>query len=90
MPSVPGSDTPPWLERLLAKDPWLTPYREALLQRRHTLDAARRKLLGPDMSLIDIAREHAYFGLHREAEGWVFREWAPRAHPVYLLGTFGA
>ncbi len=90
MASAPGSDTPPWLERLLAKDPWLTPYREALLQRRQTLEAARRKLLRPDASLIDIAREHAYFGLHREAEGWVFREWAPNADTIYLMGTFNA
>ncbi|HBG56909.1 MAG TPA: 1,4-alpha-glucan-branching enzyme, partial [Porphyromonadaceae bacterium] len=29
-----------------------------------------------------------YFGLHKTDEGWVFREWAPRATGIFLVGTF--
>ena len=29
-----------------------------------------------------------YYGLHRTNEGWVFREWAPNATAIYLLGEF--
>ncbi len=28
------------------------------------------------------------YGLHRTNEGWVFREWAPNATAIYLLGEF--
>ena len=83
-------DTPPWLERLLSKDPWLTPYRESLVRRRQALDDLRRQLIGPSQSLADTACDHLYYGLHRDPEGWVFREWAPNAQAVYLVGTFNA
>ena len=29
-----------------------------------------------------------YYGLHRQASGWRFREWAPAAHAVSLVGDF--
>ena len=29
-----------------------------------------------------------YFGLHREGRNWVFREWAPNATDIYLIGDF--
>jgi 1,4-alpha-glucan branching enzyme len=32
---------------------------------------------------------HIYYGLHRDARGnWVFREWAPNATKIYLIGEF--
>lgn len=36
--------------------------------------------------LADCFNNHLYFGLHRTAEGWVFREWAPNATAIYLMG----
>ena len=38
--------TTPWLDRLLIRDPWLTPYRDALIRRRQAVDTLRRTVLG--------------------------------------------
>ncbi len=40
-------------------------------------------------SLSDFANAHKYFGLHRQKDGsWVFREWAPNASAITLIGDF--
>ena len=39
-------------------------------------------------SLSDFATGYLYFGLHRTNDGWIFREWAPNATQIYLIGTF--
>ena len=39
-------------------------------------------------TLSDFASGYLYFGLHRTAKGWTFREWAPNATAIYLIGTF--
>jgi 1,4-alpha-glucan branching enzyme len=82
------AETPVWLARMLAQDPWLTPYREALLKRHCRRNATRRQLCGKGTSLAEIAEDHHYFGLHREGGEWIFREWATNAEAVFLLGTF--
>ncbi|MFW6284727.1 MAG: 1,4-alpha-glucan-branching enzyme, partial [Desulfosalsimonas sp.] len=38
------------------------------------------------MSLADFAAGHEYFGLHLRNNQWVFREWAPNAEAVYMIG----
>jgi 1,4-alpha-glucan branching enzyme len=40
------------------------------------------------MSLTDFASGHEFFGLHRVPSGWVFREWAPNATSIFLVGDF--
>mgnify|MGYP002508053859 CR=1 FL=1 len=39
-------------------------------------------------TLSDFASGYLYFGLHRTAKGWTFREWAPNASHIYIVGTF--
>ena len=43
---------------------------------------------GKEVFLIDFASAHEYYGLHHQADGWVFREWAPNAKQVCLIGDF--
>ncbi len=69
-------------------DPGLIPYRAALAERRRRADRWQARLTGPDQSLVDFASGHEYFGLHRRAHGWVFREWAPNASAVHFVGPF--
>ena len=38
----------------------------------------------------DFASGYLYFGLHRTDKGWVFREWAPNATAIYLVGDFNS
>lgn len=44
--------------------------------------------LAPDADLSSFATGHLYFGLHRISGNWVFREWAPNATEIYLIGDF--
>jgi len=78
-------DTPP---ARLAEDPYLAPYLDVLRSRRDRAHALRARLTQDKLSLPDFASAHEYFGLHRDAGGWVFREWAPNAHAIHLVGTF--
>jgi 1,4-alpha-glucan branching enzyme len=72
--------------RLLKDDPYLKPYEEILI-RRLTLFQETAKTLAADYpSLSDLASGHEYFGLHFRKDQWVFREWAPNATAVYLVG----
>ena len=38
--------------------------------------------------LCAFANGHAYFGFHKTADGWYYREWAPAAEKLYLTGDF--
>ncbi|NNG00121.1 MAG: 1,4-alpha-glucan-branching enzyme [Desulfobacteraceae bacterium] len=70
---------------LLETDPYLTPYRQAITRRLERIDEVEQRLTGGKMSLVDFASGHLYFGLHRDAGEWVFREWAPNAVGMHLI-----
>lgn len=74
-------------DELIRYDPWLEPYKAAIRQRIEATEAMQRRVVG-GQSLTDFARGHQYFGLHRSATGWVFREWAPHATRVFIIGGF--
>ena len=76
------------VQRLLQIDPWLQPYETRLNQRQALLQSCRAALGAMDTSLANTALNHQYFGLHRTPAGWIFREWAPHASAVYLIGLF--
>lgn len=72
---------------IIARDPWLEPYKEAITGRyQHVMD--KEKELTGRKSLADFASGHLYFGLQRTEKGWTFREWAPNATAIYLIGDF--
>ncbi len=73
---------------IVRKDPWLKPYSK-IIQARHDYAARRmRSLCGESGRLREFAIGHFYYGLHRTEDGWVFREWAPNATAVCLVGDF--
>lgn len=69
-------------------DPWLEPYQQTIINRMKAAREKEHNLLGTEGSLSDFANGHHYFGLHRTAKGWVFREWAPNATAIFLVGSF--
>ena len=74
---------------IIKNDPWLEPYADAINGRHE--DAVRRKkeLCGAKGNLVDFANAHHYFGLHHNPDGsWTFREWAPNATAITLIGDF--
>ena len=68
-------------------DLWLKPFTKQIAQ-RETLAVAKEKELTQGGSLSDFATGYLYFGLHRTSSGWVFREWAPNATAIYMIGEF--
>ncbi|MDR2682332.1 MAG: alpha amylase C-terminal domain-containing protein [Dysgonamonadaceae bacterium] len=74
---------------LIQQDSWLEPYRSAIEGRyNYFLQKEKELTQNGKISLSDFASGHHYFGLHRDAAGWVFREWAPHATAIYLIGDF--
>ncbi len=72
----------------LLDDPYLKDFAGAITGRaRRASDRAAE--LTDLKRLADWANAHEYFGLHRTAAGdWVFREWAPHATSMWLVGDF--
>lgn len=75
--------------KLVKADKWLEPYNDAI-QGRHDWYLHKKAQLTANgkTTLSDVASGHHYYGLHRTARQWVFREWAPNATAIYLIGDF--
>ena len=74
---------------LVKNDPYLEPYEDAIRGRHdHALWKISQLTNNGKKSLTDFASGHFYFGLHKLNRGWVFREWAPNATDIYLIGDF--
>ena len=71
----------------LLDDEYLKPFEAAIRGRsQHAFDRARELTQGASLS--EWANAHNYFGLHRVRGGWIFREWAPHATSMWLVGDF--
>lgn len=74
---------------LVKNDPWLEPFAGAITGRhQHVLDKEAELTNKGKQTLSDFASGYLYFGLHRTDKGWTFREWAPNATHIYMVGTF--
>ena len=72
---------------LYDNDPYLMPFKAAIDARHERILACKEHLAG-GKRLCDVVNNHLYYGLHKTAEGWVFREWAPNASRIWLIGEF--
>ena len=74
--------------RIMSIDPYLQPfYKDITLRMQRNADTLQ-KLLGEQADLSSFANGYLYYGFHRTETGWVFREWAPGADSVHLIGDF--
>ena len=74
---------------LVRDDSWLEPFEQAIRGRHdHALWKIGQLTKNGKKKLSDFASGHLYFGLHKLPKGWVFREWAPNATDIYLIGDF--
>ncbi len=74
---------------LVRKDCWLEPYEDAIRGRHdHAMWKLNELTQDGKIALKDFADGHLYFGLHKTDGGWVFREWAPNASDIFLIGDF--
>ena len=58
-----------------------------VIDRRMAKCLLKEKHLAGKGTLCDFAMGHYYYGLHRNNNSWVFREWAPNAKR-FLLSEF--
>lgn len=76
------------MKKIYEIDPYLEPFEEAI-EARHKRIMDARDQFSVDGSLSEGLNNHLYYGLHRTDDGgWVFREWAPHANRIYLIGEF--
>lgn len=74
---------------LVKNDAYLEPYEEAIVGRHNHVQWKLNQLTANGKkSLSDFANGYNYYGLHKKARGWVFREWAPNAEKIFLVGDF--
>lgn len=74
---------------LVEHDKYLEPFEEAIQGRHdHALWKLNQLTHNGETSLSDFASGYEYYGLHRLKNGWVFREWAPNATGIFLVGDF--
>jgi len=71
---------------IVHSDPWLQPYQGVIERWIEGFILKEKELVSGSSGLPDFALGHLFFGLHRNPEGWVFREWAPNASAIYLVG----
>src|SRR3954465_15264268 len=75
---------------IIQEDPWLGPYAYDVNSRFERYKKARKEIEDAEGSLLDFAKGHYYYGINQVTvrNGWVYREWAPRAHQLSLTGDF--
>lgn len=75
---------------IVQRDPWLEPYENAIRGRHDHAEWMIKHLTNDGKNkLSEFATGYLYYGLNRtETGGWVFREWAPNATDIYLIGDF--
>lgn len=71
---------------LVRKDPLLKPYQAVIARRLKKIADTEHRLTQGGIPLAEFASGHEFFGLHHDDQGWVFREWAPNADAIYLIG----
>jgi 1,4-alpha-glucan branching enzyme len=82
-----SSDNKKGLLKIIQDDPWLEPYKDAI-NGRYKYAVDREADLAKGKSLSDFSDGYLYFGLQNTSEGWIFREWAPNATDIHLIGDF--
>ena len=73
------------------QDPYLMPFRDAIDARKARIKAARAAIAlssKKGAKISDNVNNQIYYPLHKEGGEWVFREWAPGANRIYLIGDF--
>ena len=76
--------------QLLNDDPWLSPYKEEINGRYDRFETTLKDIKEQAGSLENFANAYDFLGLNynKEAKGWFYREWAPEAINLALIGDF--
>ncbi len=70
----------------MGNDPYLKPYETAIKARASRARKMEERLTKGRTDLATFSSGHEFFGLHKRGKEWIFREWAPNAKVVFLIG----
>jgi 1,4-alpha-glucan branching enzyme len=75
---------------LVIDDPWLEPYEHDINERYKYFLNTVNNIAKDHSSLEDFALGYQYFGVNydKKKKGWSYREWAPGAYELHLIGDF--
>ena len=74
---------------LVENDGYLEPYEDVIRgQHEYVVSKLNQLTENGKKTLSDFANGYEYYGLHKTDCGWIFREWAPNATDIYLVGDF--
>ncbi|MFT7018610.1 MAG: 1,4-alpha-glucan branching enzyme [Cyclobacteriaceae bacterium] len=75
---------------LVKQDPWLEPHTEEISNRMDRFEDRLKSIKAKYKSLDKFSEGYEYFGFNydKKAKGWWYREWAPAAKALYLIGDF--
>lgn len=74
--------------RIIKLDSDLIRYRGDIELRMDLYHDARDRLAPNNAPLYSVTNGHLYYGFHATDNGWVYREWAPNAQEIALIGDF--
>jgi 1,4-alpha-glucan branching enzyme len=73
---------------ILKIDTWLKPFEKDIQLRMDKYNDTKKNLLGNRRKFKSFANGHLYYGFHLTKSGWYYREWAPHADALSLIGDF--
>ena len=76
--------------KIMEIDPYLKPFESDIKLRVESYKSCKKKLLGDNQSLQSFGNGNLFYGFHKVSDGWIYREWAPGADALYLIGDFNS
>ena len=76
--------------QLIQDEPWLETFETQVQKRIDRFNSAKFHIENEFGSILEFANLHQYYGIHFEPirKGWIYREWAPAAKQLFLMGDF--
>lgn len=74
--------------KILDIDVYLQPFESDIKKRMKHYEDVKAKLLTNYKDFSSFANAHLYYGFHQTNDGWFYREWAPNADSLSLIGDF--
>lgn len=75
------------IPKIVESDVWLKPYELTIIDWQIQFQNKAKQLIG-EKNLLDFASGYLYFGLHKDGDNWIIREWLPNATQIFLVGNF--
>lgn len=73
---------------ILTLDPQLQSYQSHFEDRIQRYQELKHHIVSQSSSLKNFANGYLYYGFHQTKDGWYYREWAPNASALHLIGDF--